>query len=124
MKPSIALCATLLVLSFAAPAAQAHHAFGKVFMDKVVTLNGTIEEFRWTQPHGWVLLDVQNPDASTSSWSIETAPPTVLSRRGWGPKTLVRGQRVRLTLHPWRDGGLGGSLIDVALPDGRVLSSD
>ena len=124
MKSVLAVCAALLALSLAVPRAQAHHAFGKVFLDRVLTLNGTVAEFRWTQPHGWVLLDVQNPDATTSSWSIETAPPTVLSRRGWGPHTLARGQRVRLTIHPWRDGGLGGSLITAALPDGRVLTSD
>lgn len=124
MKSLLATCAALLALGLAVPSAQAHHAFGKVFLERVLTLNGTIEEFRWTQPHGWVLLDVQNPDASTSSWSIETAPPTVLSRRGWGPRSLMRGQRVTLTIHPWRDGGLGGALIKAGLPDGRVLISE
>lgn len=124
MKPILAASAALLALSLAASSAQAHHAFGKVYLEKVVTLNGTVEEFRWTQPHGWVRLDVQNADATNSSWSIETAPPTVLSRRGWGPKSIVRGERVRLTIHPWRDGGLGGALINVTLPNGRVLNSE
>ena len=108
MKPHTAASAFILALGLSTAPAYAHHALSKVAQDKVVTLTGTIEEFRWTQPHGWVLVAVQDPDLTINAWSIETAPPTVLARRGWTPTSLMPGQHVTLTIHPLRDGGRGG----------------
>jgi hypothetical protein len=126
MKSNLATSAFILALGLGlstAPA-HAHHAFSRVDREAVVNLTGTVQEFRWTQPHGWVLLDVQDPDATINGWSIETPPPTVLARLGWSRYSLMPGQHVRLTIHPFKDGSRSGSLINATLRNGRVLPAE
>ena len=44
-------------LAVAAPA-LAHHSFAMFDQRKVMTLNGTVHEFQWTNPHAWIELNV------------------------------------------------------------------
>ena len=40
--------------------AFAHHSFAMFDADKKMTLEGTIKEFQWTNPHSWILMNVPN----------------------------------------------------------------
>ena len=40
---------------------MAHHSYAMFDMSKTVTLQGTIRDFQWTNPHSWIWIDV--PDA-------------------------------------------------------------
>ena len=60
IKLSLALAAGLAVLP---AAARAHHSFAAFFdPDKSVTITGKVTEFRFTNPHGMVEMDVKKPD--------------------------------------------------------------
>jgi hypothetical protein len=103
--------------------ALAHHSFAMFDGDKKVTLDGTIKEFLWTNPHAWVVMMV--PDAQggeAKQWSFELPSPGGLARKGWLPKTLTPGMKVSVVAHPLKDGNTGGSLVTVTLPDGKVLA--
>src|SRR5258707_13983310 len=69
--------------------AFAHHSFAMFDADKKMTLEGTIKEFQWTNPHSWILMTVNN-----EQWAIELGAPGGLARQGWGPKTLNPGMKV------------------------------
>ena len=47
------LAVAALVLAPAAPA-LAHHSFAMFDQSKIVTLEGTVHEFQWTNPHAWI----------------------------------------------------------------------
>ena len=59
--------------------ALAHHSDAMFDNGKEVTLNGTVKEFQYTNPHSWIQLRVAaNEGATPVEWSIETAAPIVL----------------------------------------------
>ncbi len=95
MNRRIAL-ALAAVGTLAAPAAIAHHSFA-VYFDPAaeVTLTGTVQAFRFTNPHGTVVIEVEG-----EQWRAETNAPVVLRRRGWDRTSLRPGETV--TISGWR----------------------
>jgi len=112
-------CAVLVLT--AAVAVSAHHSSAGIDQTKSVTLNGTVKEFRWGNPHAWIDLDVPNDKGSVDTWSLEMTAPSFLLRAGWKSSTLKAGDKVSVTARPMRDGSPGGLFVSVTLPDGRVL---
>jgi len=112
-------CCAAMVLASAAP--SAHHSSAGIDRTKTVTLNGTVKEFRWANPHSWIDLDVPNEKGVVATWSIEMTSPTFLLRSGWKSSTLKTGDKVSVTVRPMRDGTPGGLFVSVTLPDGKVL---
>jgi hypothetical protein len=102
--------------------ALAHHSFARFDAGRQVTLQGTVQEFQWTNPHAWVILTVDR-NGRAQQWAIEMSGPNGLARQGWRPKTLTPGMPVTLTIHPLRDGTNGGQFMDITLPDGTVMAS-
>jgi hypothetical protein len=100
--------------------AFAHHSFAKFDADRQLTLQGTVKEFQWTNPHAWVILTVDQKGQS-QRWAIEMSGPNGLVRQGFRPKTITPGMPVTLTVHPLRDGTNGGQFLEITLPDGTVM---
>jgi hypothetical protein len=98
-----------------------HHSFAMFDAEKNVTLQGTVKEFQWTNPHAWIMLTVANSGGQPEQWAIEMNGPSGLARQGWRPKTLTPGMPVTVTIHPLRDGTNGGQFMEVTLPDGTQL---
>jgi hypothetical protein len=124
MKSAIsAIAAGVAVAAVAATApAKAHHSDAMFAPDKEVVLNGTVKEFQYTNPHSWIQLVVPSGSGQAVEWSIETGAPIVLLRAGIKPTALQPGEKITLRAHPLKDGGLGGSLIDVTKEDGSKLT--
>jgi Family of unknown function (DUF6152) len=102
--------------------ASAHHSFAMFDYMKSVTLEGTVKEFQWTNPHSWILMRVRNPQGVEEQWSIELGTPAGLSHQGWVPKTLTPGMKITALIHPLKDGSRGGRGISITLPDGVMKS--
>jgi hypothetical protein len=102
--------------------AVAHHSDAMFAADKELVLNGTVKQFQYTNPHSWIQLVVPGASGTAVEWSIETGAPIVLLRAGIKPTALQPGEKVSLRVHPLKDGGAGGSLIDVKKEDGTTLS--
>ena len=114
--------AMLGALAAAMPAA-AHHSFAMFDQKKVMTLEGTVTEFQWTNPHAFIEIDVPVAGGAAQHWSIELNSPNNLKRQGWSRGALKRGDRISLRMNPLRDGSHGGLFLDVRLPGGKVLDS-
>lgn len=121
LKAAVSLSAICAVALAIAPAA-AHHSDAMFASDKEVVLNGTVKEFQYTNPHSWIQLVVPAAAGAPVEWSIETGAPIVLLRAGIKPTALQPGDKVSVRVHPLKDGGPGGSLIEVKKEDGSTLS--
>jgi len=111
-----------IAIAVAAPyAAGAHHSTAMFEPERRVTLNGTIKDFQWTNPHAWIQVMVAGADGKTSDWSFECGSPNTLSRQGWKPSMLKAGDSVTIVANPMKDGSSAGLLYTMKLPDGRVL---
>src|ERR1700761_1324354 len=113
--------ACAIAVALAAPAAQAHHSYAMFDRAKTVTLNGTIREFRWTNPHSWIQLTVPGENGGTDEWSVEMGSPFELLRVGWTAKTVKAGDKGTIQVHPVKDGSKGAGFVSGADADGRPL---
>jgi len=100
----------------AAPSASAHHSPVMFDQSRNVTLEGTVRQFQWTNPHCYIQLLVDGTE-----WNMEMGAPVYLYNRGWRPSTLKAGDRIRITAAPLRSGANGGLVLDVVSLDGKTI---
>jgi hypothetical protein len=113
--------AALSVASLAGPA-LAHHSGSMFDPTKTVTLEGTVKEFQYTNPHSWLQIVVVGADGKPTEWGFESEGPSTLLRAGIKAKSFMPGEKVTVTCHPMKDGRTAGSLMSVTKADGTVLS--
>jgi hypothetical protein len=104
-------------------AASAHHSFAMFDQAKTVTLQGTVTEFQWTNPHAFIHVAVTKSAGAIEVWDIELNSPNNLKRQGWQSTSLKAGDKVTLLANPLRDMSQhrGGLFISVTRADGTVL---
>lgn len=111
-----------LLLASAAFPASAHHSAAPFDMTKPVSLQGTVEKWVWSNPHSWLYIRVVKANGSQEIWGLEAGSTGMLARIGWGAHDMKPGDKVTVTVAPERDGKPIGSLMQVQLATGRVLS--
>ena len=111
-----------LAITLAVLPAAAHHSFAMFDQKKVMTLEGTVHEFQWTNPHAFIELDVDS-GARAQRWAIELNSPNNLTRQGWRRTSLRAGERITVRIAPLRSGQTGGLFLDLRKADGTVLDS-
>jgi hypothetical protein len=119
---STKLAALLFALAGAvtAPSASAHHSPVMFDQTRTITLEGTVREFQWTNPHCYIQLTVADGGKQTE-WSMEMGAPIYLMNRGWKKSTLRPGDRIRITGAPLRSGANGGLVLDVVSLEGKPI---
>ena len=117
---SVWLAGTALIL-FAVPAV-AHHSFAMFDADKTMEVKATVKELEWTNPHSYLVVVATDEQGKTIEWSLETNSPGKLARIGWRANSVTEGDKIMVTFHPLKDGGPGGQLVSVVLPDGMALN--
>lgn len=115
------MAGALSLAALAAPVA-AHHSYAMFDMKKSVDLKGRVEQFKWTNPHGWLVMTVKDDAGNPVTWNVEMNSPNNLAGLGWKRSTLKAGDEVTITVHPLADGKAGGSFMAVVLPSGAKLN--
>jgi hypothetical protein len=115
-------CLSAAVLLYSSTVAWAHHSFAMFDLKKPVEVKGTVKEFRFVNPHSWIILSVKDKAGKPIDYSIETNGAFYLAKRqGWKRESLKPGDVIVARVNPMRDGSPGGDLIKVTVSDGREL---
>ena len=127
-RTAAAVAALLLLLGTAAHPAFAHHSFAMFEMEKDITYQGTISEWKWQNPHVHFVVDIK-PGASVDPthvgrWDVEGGSINIMTRQGWTRASYKAGDPVKLVGHPMKDGAKGISLFYALRPDGTRLYHD
>ena len=112
-----------LALPLFAGAAMAHHSFAMFDPEKLVTQQGVVKEFEWTNPHVWLHIMTPDTTGKPMEWSFEMQAVAAATTGGWRANTVRPGDKVTVEFHPLKDGSRGGELVAATLPDGRRLGS-
>ncbi len=100
---------TLLVLSLvgsvlAAGAAYAHHSFAATyFVDKEMTVEGTLTQFLFRNPHSFVKVQAPDDKGQMQTWAVEWGGGAQLNQEHVTRDTLKPGDHVVVTGNPGRD---------------------
>jgi hypothetical protein len=111
-----------LSLSAAVPVA-AHHSHAMYNPNVRMTVEGTVKEYIWANPHVWVYVEIPDENGQPVEWILESAAPASLSRNGWTPQSMKPGDQVTVTFGPLKDGTSGGLLGAVVLADGSTVTT-
>lgn len=90
----------------------AHHGTAVSYeQEKWITVEGTVTEFRWRNPHSALFLDIDQ-DGAAVNYAIELASPVLMSRTlGWTRATFRPGDHVKFRVHPSRTGAPVGECL-------------
>jgi len=92
------------VLLVAAGAARAHHSFtATYFEDRTVTIEGTVLQFQFRNPHSFLHIEAADENGEMHTWSIEWGAGTQLNGQGITPTSLKAGDHVIVTGSPSRN---------------------
>jgi hypothetical protein len=121
MRTRLLISAATALVLVNAPAG-AHHSFAVHYdSTKPVTKEGVVMDFRFTNPHGIILLDVTNAQGAKERWTVETTSPTYMRRSGWNKEMLKPGDRVIVEGWAARDGSRLMRINAVKKPDGTPI---
>ena len=113
----------VIAVLLTASSALAHHSNAAFDGDKVIVLKGTVTQWKWTNPHVWIFLSVDDGKGGKETWEIEGRPPGVLSRAGWSKTIFKVGDTITVDFSPAKDGSRTGLLTRVRRADGTVVGA-
>ncbi len=110
--------------SWFATEALAHHSYAAEFdRNAPMTIEGVVTEVWFKSPHVRYYIKVADEDGNEVIWDTRGLTPVKLVRSGWLKDTIKVGDRVKLFGHIGHTNKHIMSILDVTLPDGRVLTS-
>jgi hypothetical protein len=122
MGGALAVAGAVTLTATFSTGAWAHHSFAGYDKSRKVTVQGTVKQWQFTNPHSWLqLFAVEN--GRQVEYSIEGASVNTLIRRGWNRTTFKAGDKVTISMYPAVDGKKGGALLSATFADGKTISS-
>ena len=62
-----------------------------------IELEGLVQEFKYTSPHTFILLEVKAQDGGPVARNLEGVTPSALVREGWSSKSLKAGDELEIS---------------------------
>ena len=118
MKVLLVPAVTLALVS-GAVALSAHHAWP--VGSQLVTVNGTVTQFSWGNPHPMITLNIRTDDGKTEEWSVGGPAISRMEANGWTRTTVKPGDVITGVGYQFSDGQKIIRLEHVVLPDGKKL---
>ena len=121
MPKRTGLWSIALAILMVAPA-FAHHSFAVYDHTRTLTLRGTVTRFQWTNPHGFIEMDVQQSDGAVKHYSVELTSINMMQRVGWRSNMIKPGDKVQVVIAPLLSGEPVGLGLEVVLADGKTMA--
>lgn len=99
---------------------SAHHGAAEYDSTKSVSVQGTVTEVKYVNPHVLIIFIVKDDKGQSVEWTAESQSPNLLSRRGWSRSTLKPGDQITVTGHPVKNGVPAMSAQKIVFADGRA----
>jgi hypothetical protein len=117
----LAVSAGLLLTTHSA---DAHHGWAEFDATREITLEGTVTDFYFVNPHCVVEFDVKDDKGHVRKWQGEFSSPGPLARKGWTAATLQPGDRITITGYAARNEAPALHATRIRLPNGQEFNVD
>jgi hypothetical protein len=122
MKSKIlVLILALATVLIASGPMSAHHGTAAYDTKNIVTVKGTMTDFRFINPHVQLYFDVKNDKGEVEKWQAELTAPNKLSRAGWDKYTLKPGDSITASGYVAKDDAHTMWINKLIGPDGQQL---
>jgi hypothetical protein len=112
-------CVILTLISAAVPL-SAHHSW-PVSFGRLVTVKGTVTEFRWANPHPMITIEAPDSDGRMEKWEIGGPAIIRMEANGWTKTTVKPGDVITGIGYQFADGQKILRLERVVLADGKEI---
>src|SRR5262249_1174041 len=102
-------------------ALSAHHSMAGYDDTKKITLTGVVSEYRWRNPHVWVVWDVKDESGKIVQWAGELPAINTDLALGMTKNSLKVGDEIAVTINPSRLGTPDGRVWKIVKNDGTVV---
>ena len=126
MRNILSACLGLTAILLMIPVVTyAHHgSIVSYDMKKMVTMDGTVTEFQWRNPHVYILYDVKDAQGNVVTWGAETHSPIVCENQdGWTKSTLKPGDKITIAVYPSKINTPRGLLAKIVF-NGKAIIDD
>ena len=121
MQRAIGLAAVGMLAAGTVGTAWAHHSFAIFDHGRTYMLKGKVKSFQWTNPHGYIDLEVRDGPPGIKHYTLELTSINMLQRAGWKSSDVRPGDEVTAIVAPLQTGDNGGLLLELRMQDGRKL---
>ena len=125
---SAGVVAVVCGLAASISSVTAHHSATMFDHAKTLTINGTVVELRWVNPHVSLSVNGTTKDGEEPTiWLMEmTSPGNLVRAGGWRRDAVKKGDRVEVAFSPLRDSDRkGGALKRLLVVDtGEVFTAN
>src|ERR1700674_5777437 len=99
----------------------AHHGTASYDTKNIVTVKGTMTDFRFINPHVQLYFDVKSEKGGLEKWQGELTARTTLSRAGWDKYTLKPGDSITASGYISKNDGHTMWINKLIGPSGEAL---
>ena len=122
MRATVLFPIILFIASLAAPGPTfAHHGTAAYDTKTIVTVKGTMSDFRFINPHVQLYFDVKNEKGEVEKWQAELTAPNKLARAGWDKYTLKPGDGITASGYVGKNDARTMWINKLVGPDGTQL---
>ncbi len=93
----------------------AHHGNAIYDETRAVTVNGTVTEWLWANPHCLLQFDVKDDKGNTVHWTAEVSNPPDMIARGWSKKMFKPGDEATIIMIVAKSGEPIGRIARITL---------
>jgi uncharacterized protein DUF6152 len=118
----VRICGFAMVMLGLVTVAFAHHSQSQFDLSKQVTIEGTLAQIGWSNPHSLFYINAKrtdDPGGAVERWVVEGPSPLQLVAAGWQKTAANVGDKVTMVGAPRRDGQRQLLLQGVVLADGK-----
>jgi hypothetical protein len=116
----VGFCISVLSVLACGAVAHAHHGRASYGSDRV-TLQATVTDFRFINPHVQLYFDITSAADEIEHWQGELTAPNKLARAGWTKSTFQAGDKITISGRAARNDGHSVAIDEIITADGETM---
>ena len=121
LRLSATVMFSLLLYGMFGGLVSAHHSTAGYDLKKQITLRGVVVEYRWRNPHVYIVWDVKDESGTVVRWTGCLSSVTTMMQDGMSKNSLKMGDEIILTVNPLKNGNPLATILKISTVDGKPI---